>query len=352
MRSAGTGLIRAAVVGCGLIGDRRAGVIRNDAGAELVVVADVELRRARAVADRLACDATADWHAAVARRDIDAVVVSTSNDALASIAQVAIAQGKHVLIEKPMARTVDEATAVVQLAATHGCVVGVGFNHRLHPAMLEAHRRFTGGTIGEVLFLRCRYGHGGRPGYEREWRTDRGISGGGELLDQGVHALDLFRWFAGDFTEASGFLATYVWSRSKSGAQTAGGDNVEDNAFAHFRSADGVIASVHASWTQWKNLFSFEVFGREGYLIVEGLGGSYGPETLTWGRRRPESGPPDEHKFTFAPDDDSWRLQWQDFVAAVREKRAPLASGHDGLQAMRMVHAVYRAAETGSVVPV
>lgn len=348
----GRSRIRAAVVGCGLIGARRAEVIRSVDDADLVVVADVELERAQVIAARLGCDATADWREAVARDNVDAVVVSTSNDALAAVACAALERGKHVLIEKPMARTVAEATRVVQAASTQGRVVSVGFNHRLHPAIQEAHRQFTKGAIGEPLFLRCRYGHGGRLGYEREWRADLAIAGGGELLDQGVHALDLFRWFAGDFAQASGFVATYVWSHSPGDDRAGPGDDVEDNAFAHLRTANGLVASLHASWTQWKNLFSFEIFGREGYLVVDGLGGSYGPETLTWGRRRPASGPPDEQRWTFAQADDSWTLQWRDFVASIREERAPLSSGHDGLQALRLVQAIYQAAATGRVVAV
>jgi predicted dehydrogenase len=191
------------------------------------------------------------------------------------------------------------------------------------------------------MSMRCRYGHGGRPGYDKEWRSDPAVSGGGELLDQGIHAVDLFRWFAGDFSQAVGFTECYVWTA---------GSIVEDNGFALFRTAAGQVASLHASWTQWKNLFSFEIFGREGYLSVEGLGGSYGPESLVWGRRRPASGPPDEERFDFDGPDCSWMAEWQDLVTAIHEGRQPLATAYDGREAMRMVSAVYESAEAGLVV--
>jgi predicted dehydrogenase len=207
--------------------------------------------------------------------------------------------------------------------------------------MLKAHELFSQGAIGELTFLRCRYGHGGRPGYGEEWRADPAISGGGELLDQGVHAVDLFRWFAGEFSDAFGMIASYLW--------TAGGQ-VEDNGFATFRTAGGQIAQLHASWTQWKNIFSFEVFGRDGYLVAEGLGGSYGPERLTWGRRRPESGPPIVEEYEFPPTDTSWQREWDELVAAIREGREPLGSGYGGWQALRMLGAVYESHRTGALV--
>ncbi|MDA8188704.1 MAG: Gfo/Idh/MocA family oxidoreductase, partial [Dehalococcoidales bacterium] len=128
------------------------------------------------------------------------------------------------------------------------------------------------------------------------------------------------------------------------------GSRAEDNAFALFRTSTGQTASLHASWTQWKNLFSYEVFGQDGYLTVEGLGGSYGPERLIWGCRRPESGPPDEQVFDFPGPDISWAAEWQEFVTAIREGREPLTNANDGLQAIRMVYAVYESSRTGQVV--
>ena len=126
----------------------------------------------------------------------------------------------------------------------------------------------------------ARYGHGGGPGYDREWRADPEIAGGGELLDQGVHLIDLARWFCGDFTEVAGHVATYYECP------------VEDNGFALLKTADGRVAWLHASCTEWKNLFSFEIFGRVGKLQIDGLGGSYGAERLTFYRMLPEMGPP------------------------------------------------------------
>lgn len=339
--------MRVGIVGCGMIGRRRAEVLSRSAGDEVVIVADVNLERAQALAREVACSATGEWREVAERRDVDAVIVSTTNEWLAPITIAALEHGKHVLCEKPLGREPLESRQMVEAARANRRTLKTGFNHRHHPGLARAHELYVDGAIGEGLFARCRYGHGGRPGYDREWRADRAISGGGELLDQGIHAVDLFRWFFGDFSEVVGFTPSYVWTAGD-GGESGGG--VEDNGFALFRTWSGQVASLHASWTQWKNLFSFEVFGRAGYLIVEGLGGSYGPEQLIYGRRRPESGPPEEVRFDFPASDVSWESEWREFAAAIREGRDVLANGEDGWQAVRMVHAVYESARSGQVV--
>jgi predicted dehydrogenase len=140
----------------------------------------------------------------VASPDIEIVIVATTHDMLAPIAAEAAGAGKHVLIEKPGARRASELDAVAEAARRTGALVRVGFNHRYHRAIQKARAIFDSGAIGPLLFIRGRYGHGGRPGYEREWRADAALSGGGELLDQGVHLIDLARWFLGDFTRVAG----------------------------------------------------------------------------------------------------------------------------------------------------
>lgn len=147
-----------------------------------------------------------------------------------------------------------------------------GFNHRHHPGIKQAKTWVNQGLIGELISIRCQYGIGGRPGYDKEWRADAKVAGGGQLMDQGMHLLDLCRWFMGDFNEAFGFLATSYWDMAP----------LEDNAFALLRTQKGKIASMHASWTQWKNQFIFEVFGKDGYVIVDGLGEATARKKQSW----------------------------------------------------------------------
>lgn len=338
--------MRVGVIGCGLIGKRRAEIVHQSDNDELVIVADVNLMRAQELGQALACKATDKWQEVVERDDLHAVVICTTHNWLAPIAVAALKNAKHVLTEKPMAKNAQEAQQIIDVLEKNKnehLIVKVGFNHRFHAAIWKGYSLFRSGAIGEPMFARCRYGHGGRPGYGDEWRAKPELSGGGELLDQGVHAIDLFRWFLGDFSETTGFVMDYMWTAGK---------GVEDNAFALFKTPNNQVASLHASWTQWKNIFSFEIFGREGYLIADGLGGHYGLEQLTWGRRKPESGPPDIEIFEFTGPDRSWLVEWDEFSAAIREKRQPLSNAHDGWQVLRMVQAVYESSEQGQVIKV
>ena len=316
--------------------------MRRSVSDELVIVADVDEARVTSVAGEVGCLATTDWQELMGRDDMEVVVVCTTNNWLAPITIAALNASKHVLCEKPLGRNLSEAQEMVAAARKSGRILKTGFNHRHHPAIWQAYQLYTEGAIGEPMFVRCVYGHGGRPGYENEWRGDPDLAGGGELLDQGVHVVDLCRWFLGQFSEVFGRTSTFLWPV----------DPLEDNAFALMWTANGRLASLHTSWTQWRNRFDFEVYGRDGFLRVAGLGGSYGTERLTLGRRRPQSGPPEETTWEFPGPDLSWHVEWVEFTAAIREGRRPIGDGEDGLQAMQLVEAIYASARTGAVVAV
>jgi predicted dehydrogenase len=320
--------MRVALIGCGLIGAKRARALSS---ARLVVAIDTDPQRAQCLATSHAgCAAGTDWRAAVHRDDVDIVIVSTTNDHLAPVMLEAVRCGKHVLVEKPAAREPSELAPVLEAARRARVVVKVGFNHRFHPALCKAHEIFLQGGIGPLLYIRGRYGHGGRLGYEREWRADRPISGGGELLDQGVHLIDLARWFAGDFVEINGHTATYFWNMP-----------VEDNGFLLLRTARGQTAWFHASCTEWKNLFSFEVFGRDGKLQIDGLGGSYGVERLSYYRMLPQMGPPETTIWEYPGEDLSWQMEFLHFVECVVQGRPPSGGLEDAHAALEVVQRIY-----------
>ena len=327
------------IVGCGLIGSRRARVAQA-CGDEVLLVSDIRGAQAQGLGKALGGAWTEDWREVVRHPEIDAVIVATFNSALLPVTLAALRQGKNVLCEKPLGRNGGEAWEMVQAARQNHRILKVGFNHRHHPALWQAQQMAQSGKIGPLLSIRAAYGHGGRPGYDQEWRGNPELAGGGELLDQGVHLIDLCRWFLGDFMQVSGMLGTWFWKVAP----------LEDNGFALLRTAAGQIATIHTSWTQWKNLFRFEIFGRDGYLLVNGLGGSYGTETLTLGLRRPESGPPREETWEFPGPDNSWQAEWEEFKAAIHEQRQPLGNGHDGYQAARVIDAIYESTKTGRVV--
>jgi predicted dehydrogenase len=345
--------LKVGIVGCGLIGKRRAQIAHQSQIDEVIIVADIDETLADTVATEFSCQSTKDWQDVVTREYLDIVVVATSNKFLMPIVVAALENGKHVLCEKPPGRNFTETQKMVETAKNTNRKLKIGFNHRHHPAVWKAHEISSQGTIGSLMFIRAIYGHGGRPGYDKEWRADAELSGGGELLDQGVHVIDLCRWFLGDFAEAIGFTSTYFWDlgffRANGAEPQSAIRQLEDNAFAALRTSQGQIAQFHTSWTQWKNRFSFEVFGRDGYVRIEGLGGSYGVETLEIGKRKPEGGAPEVEKVEFPGPDLSWQAEWQEFTAAIREGRQPLANGEDGLQTMRTIAAIYESAHTGRV---
>jgi predicted dehydrogenase len=319
---------RAAIVGCGLIGHKRARALGD---SSLVAVADTDSERARRLAEQHpGCTAGTDWEATVARPDVDVVLVATTNQALAPVTLAAIRRDKHVLVEKPAARSADELAPLLPMARQAGVVVKVGFNHRFHPAFVKAHELVAGGALGPLLYVRGRYGHGGRLGYDREWRADPAVAGGGELLDQGVHLIDLARWFLGDFAEVEGHVGTYFWDMP-----------VEDNGFLLLRTARGQTAWLHASCTEWKNLFCFEVFGRDGKLQIDGLGGSYGVERLSWYRMLPPMGPPETTIWEYPGEDRSWQLEYAHFLECVAQGRQPAGGLADALAALEVVRRVY-----------
>ncbi len=328
---------RVGIVGAGLIGTRRARVAHAHPESAVVAIADADFQKARNLADEIGARAVHDWEAVTEDSGVSLVIVATPTDVHAPVALRALQSGKHVLCEKPLARNADEALSMVQAADSARRILKTGFNHRHHPAILKAHEMVSRGELGRLLFARGVYGHGGRRGYENEWRMKPEVSGGGELLDQGIHLLDLLRWFLGEFVDVCGVTETLFWPIRP----------VEDNAFAILRAEQGAIAQLHASWTQWKNRFSFEVYGERGYVRAQGLGGSYGNEELTVGTRSELGQVPQEERVEFRGPDGSWELEWEEFLRALRENREPLASGRDGLEALRLVQAIYTSSASG-----
>jgi predicted dehydrogenase len=267
----------------------------------------------------------------VGQKDVSAVVIATPHDSLAEITAGAIEAGKHVLVEKPAARHVGELRSLPARAAQKGVLVHVGFNHRYHRAFRQARQIVDSGTLGPLMFLRARYGHGGRIGYDKEWRARPELSGGGELIDQGVHIIDLARWFLGDFTEVEGYAHTYFWNMP-----------VDDNAFLLLKTAQKQVAFLHASCTEWKNTFSFELYGRDGKLQIDGLGGSYGVERLAYYKMLPEMGPPETTIREYPTADNSWEVEMAEFLEDIRLGRQPAAGLKDAVAAMDIVDRIYR----------
>jgi len=318
-----------AIIGCGLIGKKRLAGL--PVGSKLAVACDTNLARAEELVKLAQTGkAVADFKIAVADPQVDAVIVAVINSALAEVSAAAIRAGKHVIVEKPAGISVKQIDELIALADKHKVCVRVGFNHRYHPAFQKAREIFESGMMGELMFLRARYGHGGRIGYDQEWRADPKLSGGGELIDQGIHLIDLAGWFLGEFTKVDGHAATYFWKMP-----------VDDNAFLSLQTAKGQTAWLHVSCTEWKNLFSFEIYGRDTKLAIEGLGGSYGVEKLFHYQMKPEMGIPDTKVYEFPGADESWKIEMIRFEEDVQLKRTPDAGLAEARAALQIVETIY-----------
>ena len=324
--------ITTALIGAGGMGKRWGGVLVKHPEADFRIIADVDAERAKTVAEPLGLTSTGDIESVIQNSEIQAVVIVVPHKFLADITARCLKAGKHIIAEKPGARTVAELEPNIRLAKEKNLRFMIGFNHRFHPSHQVAKKLVSEGKIGKPQFMRVVYGFGGRPGYEKEWRHVKEIAGGGELIDQGVHIIDLARWFLGDIAEVQGMNADLFWH-----------SEVEDNAFVLLKTKDGKVASLHASWSEWKPTYRLELYGLEGYLRIEGLGRKYGgTEKVFVGRRTDQYGVASEDVIECDPNaDNSLRDEFQEFIAAVREERAPQPSAEDGLAVLKVVEEIY-----------
>ncbi|MDB9985985.1 Gfo/Idh/MocA family oxidoreductase [Pelagibacterales bacterium] len=316
------------LIGCGLIGNKRS--LSLGTGGKLIACADVDLSRAQKIVGSSDARIYDDWRDLITSTDIDIVIVATLHNTLAEITLSAINAGKHVLVEKPAAINSNQIMALINAAKLSNIKVRVGFNHRYHQSLLKAKEIIDSGMLGELMFMRARYGHGGRIGYDREWRANPEISGGGELIDQGSHLIDLSRWFLGDIEEIDAFTHTYFWDMP-----------VDDNAFLLLKNSSKQASFLHVSCTEWKNLFSMEIYGKLGKLELNGLGGSYGEENIIWYKMLPEMGPPIKNSWSFPEPDTSWKLELDDFYEDIRSDREPSSSLNDALKVLEIIETSY-----------
>jgi predicted dehydrogenase len=323
------------------MGQIRRQVVEDLDGLELAGICDQYLDPAIIGAQ---CRHFTDYKTALDETEPDLVFVCTPNSFSPEICVYALERGCHVFCEKPPGRNVEDIRRIIAAEqAQVGLKVMFGFNHRHHPAILEAKSIVDAGRMGRILWLRGLYGKsgGGNESFEDSWRNNPAVSGGGILLDQGIHMLDLFRFFCGDFSQIQGMLTTSYWDIP-----------VEDNAFVLLRSEEGQTAQLHSSATLWKHTFQLDIGLEEGYLSAQGLlskSGSYGRETLVIGRK-PRSnqqgavGNPREEVVYFDRDL-SWELQVRELVKCIHEDRPVTdSSTTDALRVMEIIDAVYQQA--------
>jgi len=323
-----------AIVGCGLIGQKRALSISS---RNIHTVCDIDIIQAKKLSKKVNADFTNNYSDIINNNDIDIVIISTPNYLIKKIAIEALNSGKHVLSEKPLGKNVAESKEIIECANKNSKILYTGFNHRFHPSILKAKDLIDNDKIGNILHIHGHYGHGGRPGMEKEWRMDPALSGGGELLDQGVHLIDLALLFIGIPNTVFGTTGQLAW-KSK----------VEDSASFMLLYEDNINLLFSVGWIYWKNKFEFNIYGSNGFLSINGLGGSYGKEKLTLGIRNMKGGIPEIQKFSFSENDNSWKKEWKFFKELIVKKE----QSDNGYQANLIVDAIYTSSKKNQPVNV
>ncbi len=318
-----------AIIGAGLIGRKRAVALPKN--IQLKIICDINKQAGESFAAEYHCIFEEDWKKVVSNKDIDVIIIATTNNILVPIALEAIKNNKHVLLEKPGARNPVEFKKLLAMQKKHKVVVRIGYNHRYHLAIIKAKEIIDSKKYGKVMFIRARYGHGARIGYGKEWRFDQKISGGGELLDQGCHLIDLANFYLGEMKTAIGFVGKMFWSKK-----------LEDNSFFILRNKGGQIAQFSASCTEWKNIFIFEIMLEKAKIQINGIGKSYGKETITLYKMKPEMGPPDIEEIDFLEEDVSWRLENEEFFSAISKKDYSSKKLKEGYYAIKTVFDIYK----------
>ena len=329
--------IKVAIIGCGVVGLRRKYYIEKNKLYSLIAVSDIKFKKK--LIFKKSINYFKYYDDLLKNTKLEAVFVTLPNYLASKVTAICIRKGLHVFCEKPPAKNVQEIKKVAKLAKLRPYLkIKYGFNHRYHSSVKLAKKIISSNKYGEILNLRCLYGKSKIVTYNQsEWRSKKKFAGGGILLDQGIHLLDLLRFFNGNFHEFKSFISNKFWNY-----------DVEDNAFALMRDKKGVIASIHSTATQWQHQFRIEIALKYALLELKGIlsgSKSYGRESLNLIPRLKKSpkGSKNNKKFLFAKDV-SWKEEIDEF-ANIIVKKLPVKTGNinDALLVMQMVQDIYRA---------
>lgn len=327
--------LKVGIAGYGVVGKRRRQYIDIYPGLKTVAVCDQNFDKTGIMEDGIKCFVN---YKNLLKENLDILFVCLPNYLAAEVTIAGLENGMHVFCEKPPGRDVDDIKRVVETEKKHPeLVLKYGFNHRYHDSVREALKIIKSGELGDIINVRGVYGKSKMIPFEGGWRAERQYSGGGILLDQGIHMVDLMRLFCGDFKDIKSFISNRYWNH-----------DVEDNAYAIMRDEKGRIAMINSSATQWQHSFELDIALTEGYLKLEGIlsgSKSYGEERLIIGKRIADSdvGTSKEEVITYL-EDNSWRDEINEFADAIL-KGFKIESGtsQDALETMEVVYRIYYA---------
>ena len=327
-------MLRIGILGFGKMGRLRAENFLELGNCEIAAVYDTVLP------DEVPFPVAPSLEAIINDPTIDAVVICLPNYLIKAMTIDALRQGKHVFCEKPPAMSYADMQDIAPVYRTSGKTLMYGFNHRRHAAVMKMKELVDSGDLGRVLWMRGRYGKSVDSEYLRGWRAQKDLAGGGILLDQGIHMLDLFLFIGGQpFDEVQAMVSNLYWDT----------DGIEDNVFAMMRNREsGMCAQLHSTMTQWRHLFSLEVFLEKGYMVLNGLktgSGTYGDEALIVARNRsraPAATWEDEERYEY-PVDESWGSEAREFVSAIQKGHGQIhGTMKDALAVMQLIDTIYK----------
>lgn len=328
--------LKVGIAGYGVVGKRRKACVERNPHMRIVAVCDRLFEREGTFADGVRHYPD---HERLLAEDLDVLIVCLTNDIAPDVTIAGLQRGLHVFCEKPPGRHMDDIARVIRVERDHpGRKLMYGFNHRYHESVQDAMRIIRLGQFGRIINMRGVYGKSKLITFDQSnWRTKRSIAGGGVLLDQGIHMVDLMRLFAGEFTEVHSFISNSHW-----------GYDVEDNAYALMRTANGIVGMLNSSATQWRHRFHLDINLERGSIILGGIlsgSKSYGAETLTVVTADPDkdSGDPKE-QITRYNRDPSWDEEISCFADAIVNGR-PIQGGssEDAFRTMGLVYKIYYA---------
>lgn len=324
-------IINVGLIGCGTVGLKRLNNLPRK--FRLIGCADPIISVAKIFKKKNNLFLTRDWKKLIELKNLNAVIVATTHHLQSQIISECVNKNIHIFVEKPGGISARETYKIILKLKKKKTKINirVGFNHRYHPAFLRAKELIKNKIFGKILYIRAVYGHGGRLGYEKEWRFKKNFSGGGELIDKGSHLIDLSRFFLGDLKIISSNLKNFFWKM-----------RLEDNCFLNLENKYGNNAFLHASCTEWKNKFLFEIFCKYGKIEINGLGKSYGNEKLILYRMSKKMGKPLIKEYKFSKKDLSWKKELEEFYLDITKKRKSSPNLNDIYKNLQIINNIYK----------
>lgn len=330
-------VLRVGIAGYGVVGKRRRHFIDQHQNLETIAVCDRKFEDAGTLEDGVRF--YPDYQSLLGE-NLDVLFICMTNDIAPKVTIAGLRQNLHVFCEKPPGRDLEDVAQVVTCEREFPHLkLKYGFNHRYHYSVRDALRLIRSGELGDIINLRGVYGKSQIISFESDWRTKRRVAGGGILLDQGIHMVDLLRLFAGEFSEVKSFVDNNFWHH-----------DVEDNAYALLRTQDGKVAFLHSSATQWEHRFHLDIALTQGAIELSGIlssSKSYGQETLTVSRKEEGNSINPSRESRYYEEDPSWADEIDEFAKAIlRDDKVLLGTSHDAFKTMELVYRIYCADES------